>query len=73
MEKNDRVDTYSAITDVNPEHIADVLRGLDDENIYKEIATVFGMSDVIKRQAAEQTLDAAKNADKIYDPKLPEC
>ena len=73
MDKEKRVDVYSSLSGVNPEHIADALKNIWDENIYKEIATTLGLRDITRQTAAKQAIDAGKNADKLYDQKLPDC
>ena len=73
MEKNDRIDTYAALANLNPEHIANALKGISDEGVITEITTALGLRDVTRKAAAEQAIEAAKNSDKLYDQKLPDC
>lgn len=44
-----------------------------DDPIAIEIGKQLAMRDITRKVVADQAIDAAKHADKLYDEKFPQC
>lgn len=68
------IDTYSSSVNLSPEQIMHTLSFMSpNDPIAIEIGKQLAMRDITRKVVADQAIDAAKHADKLYDEKFPQC